>query len=221
MEVMLMKRKLFFTVVISIFVTSCAFLEHRSYVDQMNQQTAQMFVPGEDFPIVPGDEGQAFRSKEEIFKRTPLSKKEQESYLYEKSIQTELATKERGLTPQEYKEYQQNWDYLKTTYEKLYYLNLPRSQRYRYSQSWRTPAAVERSPRTESFISFYQNPVQDRESIRLGMSKDEVASLWGRPYDVEIAGNPDYQNERWAFYNGQQVMYVFFEKGRVEGWTNR
>ncbi len=52
----------------------------------------------------------------------------------------------------------------------------------------------------------------------LGMSKAQVLRAWGRPGRVDIAGNPKYQNERWAFFAKSNVYYVFFEAGSVQGW---
>ena len=65
--------------------------------------------------------------------------------------------------------------------------------------------------------------------ITLGMTKQAVRDSWGEPELVEVAGNPVYGNERWAY--SEQVpsnegyltehRLVYFESGRVVGWEKK
>ncbi len=65
--------------------------------------------------------------------------------------------------------------------------------------------------------------------ITIGMTKQAVRDSWGEPELVEVAGNPVYGNERWAY--SEQVpssdgymtehRLVYFESGRVVGWEKK
>jgi hypothetical protein len=63
----------------------------------------------------------------------------------------------------------------------------------------------------------------------LGMNKYTVVSVWGNPTEIQTAGEPGSQNEKWIYspsvsrrlrapaqMSGTKV--VFFESGRVAGW---
>jgi hypothetical protein len=43
--------------------------------------------------------------------------------------------------------------------------------------------------------------------------------MWGRPAQVEVAGNPDNENERWTFFESGSMRQVYFESGSVQGWN--
>jgi outer membrane protein assembly factor BamE (lipoprotein component of BamABCDE complex) len=66
----------------------------------------------------------------------------------------------------------------------------------------------------------------DLNDITTGMTKQAVRDSWGEPELVEVAGNPLYGNERWAYSeqlpssDGFQTekRIVYFEGGRVTGW---
>lgn len=69
----------------------------------------------------------------------------------------------------------------------------------------------------------------DVNDITLGMTKQAVRDSWGEPELVEVAGNPLYGNERWAYSEqlpsteGFQTekRIVYFEGGRVVGWNSK
>jgi hypothetical protein len=68
--------------------------------------------------------------------------------------------------------------------------------------------------------------VQNRDIV-LGMNSAEVISSWGRPRDVEEAGNGGQGNERWLYYSGNSLRYgispakiIYFENGKVVGWES-
>ena len=42
---------------------------------------------------------------------------------------------------------------------------------------------------------------------------------WGRPDRMDVAGDPKFQNERWAYQRDGVTNYIYFENGRVEGWN--
>lgn len=65
------------------------------------------------------------------------------------------------------------------------------------------------------------------QDIVPGMSQQEVVSAWGRPRDVEVAGDGTHGNERWIYYTGNSLRYgiskprvIYFENGRVAGWES-
>jgi outer membrane protein assembly factor BamE (lipoprotein component of BamABCDE complex) len=51
-----------------------------------------------------------------------------------------------------------------------------------------------------------------------GMSKAEVHKVWGEPNSVAIAGQPQFQNERWTYVKEGGVSRIYFESGVVQGW---
>ena len=64
-----------------------------------------------------------------------------------------------------------------------------------------------------------------REGLMLGMSMNEVIDTWGRPHDIEVAGQSHLQNERWRYsttairdWKLRPERIVYFERGRVVGW---
>lgn len=66
-----MRNLLFFSILI--LFTSCAFVPHRSYVDQMEDDGVEYFQAGRDFPQVAGDNGKYFADQSDWEKRTPQS----------------------------------------------------------------------------------------------------------------------------------------------------
>lgn len=70
--------------------------------------------------------------------------------------------------------------------------------------------------------------VQDTEPIRVGMRTTHVQRNLGLPDQREVAGNPEYGNERWTYektvptpggyYDEKRVIY--FEGGTVVGWES-
>jgi hypothetical protein len=63
--------------------------------------------------------------------------------------------------------------------------------------------------------------------LTLGMSAYRVQSLWGRPQEVENAGDPSSGNQRWIYLNGlkrgwgtSDYRVVYFERNQVVGWEN-
>ncbi len=91
-------------------------------------------------------------------------------------------------------------------------------------------SAPERDPADLSSVDYHRNQVvhaiQNRDIVP-GMSAHEVISAWGRPRDVEVAGDGSHGNERWVYYSGNSRRYglggarmIYFENGRVVGWES-
>ncbi len=205
----------------SLQLIGCAeLLENRSFIDQMDYQTENVFVPGQDFDYVSGDSGTPHRTKKEIAMRTPASDFENTTREESSSLYRELSYKERKLTMREREVYNEVIPYLETTSEKIYFLSLTPNQRRDYLDSRRIDYSGSTSNsygggsrRLASLEPIYRNALQ------LGMTKNQVEGVWGRPARVEVAGNPQNENERWSFYENGQVKFVYFERGSVQGWN--
>jgi hypothetical protein len=50
------------------------------------------------------------------------------------------------------------------------------------------------------------------------MKKGQVMASIGRPSKVEVAGNPQDENERWLYHMNGASKYIYFESGEVQGW---
>ena len=74
--------------------------------------------------------------------------------------------------------------------------------------------------RTFNYGGFKGRALYDPEiEPDLNMTKEDVISSWGRPDRVDIAGKPSYENERWVYRRDGAVKYIYFEAGKVGGWT--
>lgn len=198
----------------------CAqFLERRSFIDEMNREDS-FFMAGRDFRTVPGDSGQFQRTQRDLMERTPASFRSKEEYEARQSLQQELKRREAGLAEHERLVYQQAKSVLETPSERIYYLNLPRSERGHYLQMRMAKAEpYSYSKRERRPLSLMEEREMDTPSLQVGMEKDKVVQMMGRPSRVDVAGNPDFENERWAYTANGSVSYVYFEGGQVHGWT--
>lgn len=196
-----------------IFLSSCSlFMNNRTFIDEMDKDNNELFVPGQDFPIVPGDNGQAHRDMGEIMERTPKDGAVERRYFYQKGLEKELADLLDTLPEEEYRHYLLYQDALPKVSEKIFFLRLKTvSDRDEYLWSRGVKVGDGEKDRQE------QLAISGRE-IFVGMSKQAVTQSWGRPHRVDIAGNPTQENERWTFYSGSKPKYVYFEKGKVRGW---
>ena len=199
--------------------TGCAELlnNNRSFVDQMDHETDGFFVAGRDFESVPGDSGKEFRSKSEIGSRTPASRKERERFDHIKSIKSELARKERALSPKEYGKYRKYKRYMKTDSDRVYYLGLPSYDRDEYLAGL-VPNYYHQTRKGMRHQLGFQRQIR-RSELYVGMSKNAVINNWKRPTTIEVAGDPRNENERWVYRENGKNRFVYFENGRVEGWT--
>ena len=198
-----------------ILLSSCGSIE-RSFVDQMDRDSDGIIVPGKDFPVVGGDTGEAYRSKAEINMRTPASERGASRNKTNASIRHELATKEEALsTEEEIEQYRKDRRFLATDSEKLYYLSLQGEDRIAYINTKKDDALEDKKGKPDIIKSHSVHS----GALYLGMDKEQVVKLWGRPTKVDIAGNPKNQNERWSFAEDGSVKQVYFESGKVQGWA--
>jgi hypothetical protein len=61
--------------------------------------------------------------------------------------------------------------------------------------------------------------------VVLGMSMNDVISIWGRPRTIETAGDSIQGNQKWIYLDGlsnhlslESSRVVYFESGHVIGW---
>jgi len=213
--------KIILTLFTSFYFSGCAgLLENRTFVDEMDHQTDPLFVAGQDFEHVSGDEGVPYRSREEVTMRTPASAMESYQRDEVESIYRELAFRERKLNPRDRELYNEVQTYLETPSEKIYFLSLSPYEREEYLKARRIdigPLGASRSYNGSRSMASLA-PVYN-QALNLGMSKDDVLRKWGRPARVEVAGNPAHQNERWSFFENGQVRQIYFEGGAVQGWN--
>lgn len=214
-----------------LFTTSCAGLfQERTFIKEMDRVSDGTWTPHEDFQVIPGDRHDGYRSKEQIAARTPEGRK---SFAHSDNLLRELSRKEKLLTMEQYADYSELRPDLETTSEKIYYLNLDEVEKDHYlsskhlgkyaarnMQKGRGPAMAH-SARRENLLSQLPtiSSLSRGGNIYQGMVKEDVRTSWGRPYRVEVAGNPRNQNEKWTFYENGKVKQVFFEGGVVHGWA--
>ncbi len=190
------------------------FSANRTFISEMENDTDGFFVAERDFNVTAGDNGQAYRTLSEIRDRTPASKMEQEKYLSDAYLEEELTDLEAKLSYNEITQYQAYKDKLATTSEKIYFLKL---RNYQAKDEYLVGKGLKKEETDDFSVSSAVN-VGD---IIVGMDKSSVIKSWGRPNRVDIAGDPSYQNERWAFYRNGRLKYIFFERGVVNGWTEQ
>jgi len=203
-----------------LITSSCSMLiPDRSFFAEMERESDGFYNPGKDFQVVSGDTGEVGRSREEIKLRTPSSERAKQMNAETLSLAEELRTKEENLflsSNESLKErYNLDKKFLQTDSDKLYYLSLTQPERDTYIESKKLDLKEDLEQKTR---------MVERRSIHsselfLGMNKEEVVKMWGKPARVEIAGNPSHQNERWSFLEDGSVKQVYFEGGRVQGWA--
>ncbi len=200
----------------------------RTFVDEMDRESDGIWVAGRDFQTVAGDSGEVYRSREEIRNRTPASHYEKTQTDLEKSIEIELNRKISALDENTYLKYQRDKSVLSTPSEKIYYLGLSEREKLEYVRL-KNAGGIDQSIKPYAFLSnynaedtlslkaFYQSRFEER-AIQLGMNKQDVVQNWGEPHNVDYAGDPRLQNERWSFREKGKVHRVYFEGGLVQGW---
>ncbi len=209
-----MKINLIISTLILFLLSGCAALE-RSFIEEMERESDGYLVAGRDFPVVGGDTGEAFRSKEEIARRTPASIRKKAKDKEEVSLREELSQKVEQMDEPELATYTQDIKYLPLDSDKLYYLSLGSEERMQYIQTKKQEYFDDQGVAKDI---VQQHSIRSSE-IYIGMGKDEVMHLWGKPTKVQFAGNPKYQNELWYFNEDGSYKQVFFEGGKVNGWA--
>lgn len=222
--------KILILLVLPVFLVSCAGLfPGRSFIDEMDRGPEETWIPGEDFQMVAGDEGTAFRGSDEIARRTPASRYEKKRTDAERSIDSELKRKISTLDEMTYAQFQRDKRVLANASEQIYYLGLTLREKAEYVRLKQSggeanttkPYSYLSNYRAEdnlSLKSFYQSRYEEK-ALQMGMNKQDVVANWGEPQNVDFAGDPRMQNERWSFREKGKVHRVYFESGVVQGWA--
>ena len=81
-----------------------------------------------------------------------------------------------------------------------------------------TPEAFLFGSKPEPVYPTYTHP----QDVFLGMGMRDVQGVWGSPDRIQIAGDPQYRNQRWVYTEATPVGHaqrvVYFEDGEVVGW---
>ena len=105
----------------------------------------------------------------------------------------------------------------KSDSQKIFFLSLSQAERDQYLYSLNTNKRRLKESRKPA--SYFKYSPRESRVIAKGMQKNDVVSKWGNPHRVDVAGDPSLENERWVFYEAGEKRYVYFERGRVEGWV--
>lgn len=210
-----MKKEISFTnllliIALTSLTSGCAMmipLEGGFFEDLDSRQEASFLSPGRAFPVMTGDETEEIPTKKSGNFRALSSQ--------ETSIREELVRKENNLNYYELDRYNKDAKYLEADSDKIYYLSLDLADRERYIASKKEESLDQEDFRGSSVL---KRSVHSNE-LYIGMNKNEVVHVWGKPVRVEIAGHPSYQNERWSFIEDGSLKQVYFEGGRVHGWA--
>lgn len=199
------------------FFTGCSGLFFdRTFSDEMDRDSSGFWEPNEDFPVVSGDSGRVRRTKREIFERTPASSTMVQKDRDKQRVELEVEEKIQLLSEEEFDNYRSHEKYLLNDSEKIYYLGLNKNTRLKYIAEKRGGELNAEEYNTLDYLKIRKEQIT---SLELGMSKDEVLQNYGRPSQVDIAGNPRHENERWSFTQGRNRKYIYFEGGKVQGWA--
>ena len=207
-------RILLFSMIL-ILSTSCAeFYTGRTYLSEMERESSTYFNPEDDFPVVAGDTGEMSISDEERQARTPASIHDIQSRSFNSALKHELRDLENSQSEGDQKLYNTYKHRMASTSDRIYFLKLPPHERREYLEARGFIEAPKAAGPSDEQIRFGVR----RNEVMLGMKKNDVLDSLGKPERVEIAGNPSYQNERWAYRVNGNTTYIYFESGEVQGW---
>ncbi len=235
MELIDMKKLTkFYFLLLPIIICSCSMFESRDYSSQMDDfmmNDDPMFKPNSDFMVMAGDTGRSWRNDQEVNRRTPATIRNKEDYLYQDSLERELRHLENRLTEDEFYEFDRNRKKIGSISEQIYFLRLNQRERSNYLNLKGIEKNVARNSRGyytngPKRVGFHQPYARQqgftfKKDVSLGMSMDDVMTTWGSPERRDIAGNPELKNERWAFRKNGRTKYIYFESGKVQGWSEQ
>lgn len=209
-----MQRQLFSFLALSFLISSCSqFHTGRSYLSEMQDEDQSYFNPHRDFPVMAGDNGEWGMTQKDFQNRVPASVEDQENRRGQSALVNELRGLEERQSEDALAFYEKNKTKLGNTSERIYFLKLPKSERREYLSS----RGLLDEPRQEFRHQMRKEALENSE-VALGMRKDDVVSSLGKPLRVEVAGNPNYENERWVYNVHGSNKYIYFESGEVQGW---
>ncbi len=210
-----MSHRLIILSFLLILPMSCTqFQTGRTYLTEMEHDDSRFFNPSEDFPIMAGDSGRTWNTEEEQRARTPASKEEYSQDRIARLLRQELRELEGIQSERSLKFYDEHKHQLRTVSEKIYFLKLPPYERrdYLIGRGFIAEPKGQLATANERMFAI------EKQDIMMGMTKDDVLGSWGKPLQVEVAGNPRNENERWLYRMNGASKYIYFESGEVQGW---
>ncbi len=193
-------------------ISGCTqFQTGRSYTSEMDHDDSRFFSPNEDFPIVSGDSGRYWMTDKERKLRTPMSEEEAFKNRTHDALRAELHRLEKTQHDEDFEFYQLHKHRFQTISENIYFLKLPYYER----KSYLIDRGFIQPTRAPSSLSSFDSMKND---VVIGMKKGQVMASIGRPSKVEVAGNPQDENERWLYHMNGASKYIYFESGEVQGW---
>ena len=212
--------KLLRILLVASIASSCAGFDHRDYSEVMEGHATQdlTFLPHIDFPVVSGDEGDYGGGIDVIIARTPGYKNEKKVTSHEESLRAELIKLEQGLDESHQSDYLKYRSKFDSDSARIYYLGLrePR-EKYRYLK---TIGLVKETP-NQSYSAGDRSIAGLSNDIVFGMNKKDVKRIWGEPVRIDYSGQKNQENERWAYRRDESVKFIYFDGGKVEGWTQQ
>lgn len=210
-------------------LSACSLLDRRDFSEEMGEYVYDepMFSAHRDFMVMSGDSGRYHRNSREIKSRTPASFKDRYDDMHSQSLNRELRHYEARLTENEYYEFSRMKDKIGSVSEQIYYLRLNERERREYLEIRKIKEIPQRDSRGyhghgPQRVAFHPTPTRKiKDDVTLGMEMDEVVGNWGTPEKRDIAGDPKFKNERWAFRKNGKIKYIYFESGRVQGWSEQ
>lgn len=208
------RSRLFFSLLL-LFPMGCSqFQTGRSFLTEMEHEDFSFYHPHDDFPVVSGDTGRDYMTEKERRSRTPASQSDLQETQASRALRSELKGLESGQSEENLEFYEKHKHQLGTTSEKIYFLKLPARERRDYLLSRGFLQEEKGSLYTDREKMF----AMKKQDILLGMTKAEVMRSWGKPLQVDYAGNPRNENERWLYRTHGAAKYIYFESGEVQGW---
>jgi hypothetical protein len=169
-----MKRWIVLSVLL---INSCAGLfPHRSYIEIMEDEQVDFFQPHDDFKVIPGDTGKAYRTNREIMRRTPATEAFAKERNFHKSLEHELRYHESLQNRTALKQYYMYRDQLGGVSEKLYFLKIPSiTAREEYL---RAKGLIQDA---DFYADYEFQEAEYRRELLVGMSKEQVIQMMGQP----------------------------------------
>ncbi len=211
-----MRRRLIYSILFTLGLTGCAgFGTGRNFLTESigENDSEGSFFSADDFPVMAGDSGRGWGFNEESERRGYKTPEEKEHDRTNYALERELVALEDSQSESNLELYSLHKHKFHSTSEKIFFLKLPKGERRDYLVS-------------KGMIKEQKNAFSDRmrvaairqSDVMMGMTKNDVMDSWGRPARVEVAGNPTYENERWAYNVNGATKYIYFEGGKVGGW---
>jgi hypothetical protein len=211
-----MRSRLVTSAFLSLVISGCAGMgSGRNFLTDSPQgdssEGGSFFSPQDDFPVMAGDSAKSWGFEDEQGSGRSSMGRERDRTTY--ALERELVGLEDSQSESNLAFYNLHKNKFNSTSEKIYFLKLPKGER--------TPYLISKGiikQKKHQYNERIRAQAIRHADVMMGMSKNDVVDSWGRPVRVEVAGNPSYENERWAYNVNGATKYIYFESGKVGGW---